>query len=139
MLLTPKKWKFRKTFVKPLKGKSARGNEVSFGTYWLKATTSAYITNRQLEAARKVIIRHIRRVWKIRYRVFPDVPLTKKGLEMPMGKGKGDVYIYAAAVKKGKVILEISWVDKEKAEEILLNAAKKLPVKARVVGRWEVR
>lgn len=139
MLLTPKRWKFRKTFVKSLKGKSARGTEVAFGQFGLKATTSGYVTNRQLEAARKVIIRHIRKIGKLRYRVFPDVPLTKKWLEMPMGKGKGDVHIYAAAVKKGRIMIEITGLERKKAEEVLLKAAKKLPVKVRVVEKGEVK
>ena len=93
MLLTPKKWKYRKQIVPSLKGKSARGNYVAFWEYGLKATTSGYLTNKQLEAARKVIVRHTRKVGQLWMRVFPDTPITKKGLEMPMGSGKGDVML----------------------------------------------
>ena len=71
-------------------------------------------------------------------RVFPDVPFTKKGLEMPMGKWKWDVDIYKAPVKKGKIMLEISWLDQETSEKVLTSAAKKLPIKARVVAKWEI-
>jgi large subunit ribosomal protein L16 len=105
----------------------------------MKAVTSGYLSNRQLEAARKVIIRRIKKVGKIWIRVFPDVPITKKGLEMPMGKGKGDVEIYKAAVRKGKIIFEISGVDRKMAEDILTRAGKKLPVKVRVVEKGEIR
>ena len=88
MLLTPKKWKYRKQIVPSLKGKSYRGSTISFWEYWLKATTSWYVTNKQLEAARKVIVRHTRKVGQLWMRVFPDTPITKKGLEMPMGLEK---------------------------------------------------
>ena len=139
MLLTPKRRKHRKQMIPNLKGKSTRGSTVVFWEYWLKATTSDYLSNRQLEAARKVIVRHTRKIWKIRFRVFPDVPFTKMGLEMPMGKGKGDVDIYKAAVRKGKIILEISGLDKEHAKKVLSSASKKLPVKTRVVTKWEIQ
>ena len=88
MLLTPKKWKYRKQFVPVLKGKAKNGYYVSHGSFGLKATESGYVSSRQLESARKVMVRQIRKVGKIWFRVFPDVPFTKKGLEMPMGKGK---------------------------------------------------
>jgi large subunit ribosomal protein L16 len=105
----------------------------------MKAITSGLVSNRQLEAARKVIVRRVRKVGKIRIRVFPDVPVTKKGLEMPMGKGKGDVDTYKAAVRKGKVIFEINGVDRETAEDILIRAGKKLPLQIRVVEKGEIR
>lgn len=139
MLLTPKRRKFRKTFVKNPKWKSTRWSTVAFGEFGLKATTSAFISNRQIEAARKVIIRRIRKVGKVWIRIFPDVPITKMWLEMPMGKGKGDVDIYKASVRKGRILFEISGVDKATAEDILIRAAKKLPVKVRVVEKGEIR
>ena len=139
MLLTPKKWKYRKQIVPSLKGKSARGTTISFWEYGLKATTSGYVTNKQLEAARKVIVRHTRKVGQLWMRVFPDTPITKKGLEMPMGSGKGDVDIYAAPVKKGKVVFEISGLSRELAEEVIISAAKKLPIKARFVAKGEIK
>ena len=138
MLLTPKRRKHRKQIVPSLKWKSARWNTVSFGDFGLKATTSWYISNRQIEAARKVIVRHTKKVWRLWLRVFPDVPFTKKGLEMPMGKWKWDVDIYKAPVKKGKIILEVWWLDQELTEKILTSAAKKLPIKARVVAKGEL-
>jgi len=139
MLLTPKRWKYRKPIIKSLTGKSARWTTVSFWEYGLKATTSAYISNKQIEAARKVIVRHIKKVWKIWIRIFPDVPFTKKGLEMPMGTGKGDVDIYTAPVRKGKILFEISWLNGQEARKVLTSASKKLSVKARVVAKGEIR
>ena len=138
MLLTPKRRKHRKQIVPSLKWKSARWNTVSFGDFGLKATTSWYISNRQIEAARKVIVRHTKKVWRLWLRVFPDVPFTKKWLEMPMGKWKWDVDIYKAPVKKGKIILEVWGLDAELTEKILTSAAKKLPIKARVVAKGEL-
>ncbi len=108
MLLQPKKWKHRKQFIPVLRGKAKSGYTVSFGQYGLKAMDSGYVSSRQLESARKVIIRHVRKVGKIWFRVFPDVPFTKKGLEMPMGKGKGDVDQYKAKVKRGRILMEVS-------------------------------
>lgn len=139
MLLTPKKWKYRKQIVPSLKGKSYRGSTISFWEYWLKATTSWYVTNKQLEAARKVIVRHTRKVGQLWMRVFPDTPITKKGLEMPMGSGKWDVDIYAAPVRKGKILFEISWLSRELAEEVIVSAAKKLPIKAKFVAKGEIK
>jgi large subunit ribosomal protein L16 len=139
MLLTPKKWKYRKPIIRSLKGKSARWTTVAFWDYGLKATTSGYISNKQIEAARKVIVRSIKKVGKVWIRIFPDVPFTKKWLEMPMGTGKGDVDIYTAPVRKGKVLFELTGLAEAEAREALIKASKKLPVKARVVAKWEVR
>ncbi len=120
-------------------GAATRGNKVAFGEYGLKATTSAYVSNRQLEAARKVIVRYTRKVGKIWFRVFPDVPYTKKGLEMPMGSGKGDVDHYQARVKKGGILFEVSGLDREIAEEAFKKASYKLPMTTRMVEKGEVR
>jgi large subunit ribosomal protein L16 len=139
VLLAPKRWKHRKQFRGRLKGKSARGTTVAFGDYGMKATTGGYLTNRQLESARKVIVRVTRKVGKIWFRVFPDLPYTKKGLEMPMGSGKGDVDTYRVRVKPGKVIFEISGVDRKTAEEVLKQASYKLPIKTTVIERGEVK
>lgn len=138
MLLQPKKWKYRKQFVPVLRGKAKNWYNVSFGDYGLKAVESGYLSGRQLEAARKVIIRHVRKVGKIRFRVFPDVPFTKKGLEMPMGKGKGDVSEYKAKVKRGRVILEVSGLDPEMMAFVFKKASAKLPVKTRMVLKGEI-
>ncbi len=139
MLLTPKRWKYRKPIIKSLTWKSTRGTTVVYWEYGLKATTSSYVTNREIEAARKVIVRHIRKIWKLWIRIFPDVPFTKKWLEMPMGKGKGDVDVYTAPVRKWKIMFEVSGLSEKEAKEVLTKASKKLSVKARVVARWEIR
>jgi large subunit ribosomal protein L16 len=139
MLLTPKRRKYRKQMIPTLRGKSTRWSTVAFWEFWLKATTSDYISNRQIEAARKVVVRHTKKVWRLRVRVFPDIPFTKKWLEMPMGKGKWDVDMYKAPIRKWKIILEISGIEKELAEKILMSASKKLSVKARVVAKGEIQ
>ena len=92
-----------------------------------------------MEAARKVIVRHTRKAGQLWMRVFPDTPITKKGLEMPMGSGKGDVDIYAAPVEEGRVLFEISGLSRELAEEVIISAAKKLPIKARFVAKGEIK
>ncbi|MDR3169598.1 MAG: 50S ribosomal protein L16 [Candidatus Peribacteria bacterium] len=139
MLLTPKRRKHRKQFRPHLKGAATRGNTVAFGDFGLKATTSGVITNKQLEAARKVIVRHTRKTGQIRMRVFPDTPITKKGLEMPMGSGKSDVDGYATPVRRGKVLFEFTGLPRDEAEKVIESASKKLPVKARMVMKGEVR
>jgi large subunit ribosomal protein L16 len=135
MLLTPKRWKHRKQFRPSLKGASSRGTTVAFGEFGLKATTSGVITNKQIEAARKVIVRHTRKVGQVWIRFFPDTPITRKGLEMPMGSGKSDVDGYGAPVRKGRILFEVSGLEKELVEKIFISAAKKLPVQARVVAK----
>lgn len=139
VLLAPNRWKHRKQFRWRLKGISSRGNRVAFGEYGLKATTAWYLTNRQLESARKVIVRVTRKVGKIWFRVFPDLPYTKKGLEMPMGKGKGDVDTYRARVKPGRIIFEIDGVDRATAKEVFKQATYKLPISTNMVERGEMR
>jgi large subunit ribosomal protein L16 len=99
---------------------------------------NGYLSSRQLESVRKVIVRRTRKIGKIWIRVFPDVPFTKKGLEMPMGSGKGDVDQYKAKVKKGKIILEINGLTKDEAKDVFRQAARKLPVKARLVEKGEI-
>ncbi len=120
-------------------GAATRGNQVVFGEFGLKATTSSYVTNRQLEAARKVIVRYTRKVGKMWFRVFPDVPQTKKGLEMPMGTGKGDVAMYTARIKKWGIIFEVSGLDRETANKAFKLAGYKLPMKIKMVEKGEIR
>lgn len=139
VLLSPNRWKYRKQFRGRLKGMSTRGNRVAFGQYWLKATTAWYLTNRQLESARKVIVRVTRKIGKIWFRVFTDLPYTKKGLEMPMGKGKGEVDTYRVRVKPWKIIFEISGVDKATAKEVFKQATYKLPLSTTLVERGEIK
>ncbi len=139
MLLTPKRWKFRKPIIRSLKGKSYRWSTVAFWQYGLKAITSSYISNKEIEAARKVIVRSVKKTGKMWIRIFPDVPFTKKGLEMPMGTGKGDVDIYTASVRKWRILFELMGISREAAKEALIKASKKLSVKARFVEKGEVK
>lgn len=135
----PKKWKHRKVHRWRIKWASHRWDYVSFGDFWMKATSNNYLTNRQIEAARKVIVRYTRKVWKIWIRVFPDMPYTKKWLEMPMGKGKWDLEKYVVRVKRWRILFEINWVSRKVADEALKQASYKLPISTRVVEKWEVR
>ncbi len=139
MLLTPQRWKYRKQMVKKLSWVATRWSKVSFGDYALKAIESDFISNRQIEAARKVIVRYTKKVGKVWIRIFPDVPITKKGLEMPMGKGKGDVDQYVARVRRGRIMFELAWLDETTSLLALGSAAKKLGVKTTIIKRGEIR
>ena len=125
--------------IKHISGLATRGAEVSFGDYGLKALESDFITNRQIEAARKVIVRYTRKVGKLWIRMFPDLPMTKKWLEMPMGKGKGDVEKFVARVKRGRIMFEVTGLDEETAKKCLNAASKKLSVKTTVIAKGEIR
>ncbi|MEF2175749.1 MAG: 50S ribosomal protein L16 [Candidatus Absconditabacteria bacterium] len=138
-LLSPNRWKFRKQRRGRNEGEASSGNYVAFGDFGMKATENTYLTNRQIEAARKVIIRRVKKLGKLWIRIFPDLPYTKKGLEMPMGKGKGDVDTFRVRIKRGKVLFEVNGVDRDTATEIFKLATYKLPVKTRTVERGEVR
>ena len=134
-MLSPKKLKWRKPHTGRLTGNSKGGNEVSFGEIGLKAVTANRITSRQIEAARIAITRHVRRGAKLWIRIFPDRPVTRKPAETRMGKGKGSVEYYVAIVKPGKVLFEISGVDKGLMREALKRGAAKLPLKTKFVER----
>ena len=138
MLLVPKRWKHRKQFRWRIQGKSKGNTYVAFGDYGIKALQNAYITSRQLEAARRVLVRYNRKVGKIWTRIFPDIPYTKLWLEMPMGKGKGWVDHYVARVKRWTIMMEISWVSEEVAKEAIKQAGYKFPVKVKMVARHEI-
>lgn len=138
-LLMPKRWKWRKSFKWLIWGTAYNGNYVAFWQFWLKATSNSFVSNREIEAARKVIIRYVRKVWKYWIRVFPDQPITKKPLEVKMGKGKWDLDYYAVKVKKGMILFEISGVDRATAEEVFKQANYKLSCKTRLVEKWEIR
>jgi len=138
MLLVPKRWKHRKQFRWRIQGKAKWNTYVAFGDYGIKALENAYITSRQLEAARRVLVRYNRKVGKIWTRIFPDIPYTKLGLEMPMGKGKGWVDHYVARVKRWTIMMEISWVSEEVAKEAIKQAGYKFPVKVKMVARHEI-
>jgi len=134
-MLQPKKTKYRKQQKGRLQGVAQRGNRVSFGEYGLKVTDRARITARQIEAGRRAITRHVRRGGKIWIRVFPDVPVTSKPVEVRMGKGKGNVEYWVAKVEPGRMLYEIEGVSEELAREALRRAGAKMPVKTTFVSR----
>ncbi|APZ44078.1 50S ribosomal protein L16 [Acidihalobacter ferrooxydans] len=134
-MLQPKRTKFRKQFKGRNRGLATVGNAVSFGEYGLKALDRGRITARQIEAARRAMTRHIKRGGKIWIRVFPDVPVTKKPLEVRQGKGKGNVEYWVAKIQPGKVLYEMEGVSEEIAREAFRLAAAKLPIKTTVVSR----
>lgn len=132
-MLMPKKVKHRKWHKGRSKGLSHKGNELSFGSYGLKALETKWITSRQIEAARRAMTRFVQRGGKIWIRIFPDKPVTKKGLEVPMGKGKGSVDHFVFPIKPGRIIFEMDGVDVDIAKEAMRLAAHKLPIKTRFI------
>ncbi len=134
-MLSPKKFKHRKQFKGRIKGNAKGGTELSFGAYGLKALSPERVTSRQIEAARRAITRHLKRQGKLWIRIFPDVPVTKKPLEVRQGKGKGSVEYWAARVKPGRVMFELDGVSQELAREAFSLAAMKLPVKTKFIAR----
>ena len=136
-MLQPKRTKYRKQQKGRLRGKATRGNKVSFGDYALQTVEPGWITNRQIEAARVAMTRHIKRGGKVWIRIFPDKPLTHKPAETRMGKGKGNPEFWVAPVKPGRVMFEIEGVSEELARRAMELAAAKLPVKTRFMVREE--
>ena len=134
-MLQPKRTKFRKQHKGRNNGTAIRGSSVSFGEYGLKATTRGRLTARQIEAARRAITRHVKRGGKIWIRIFPDKPITKKPLEVRMGKGKGSVEYWVAQIKPGTMLYEIQGVPEELAREAFKLAAAKLPIKTAFISR----
>jgi len=134
-MLSPKRVKHRKTFKGKMRGKAQRGNRVSFGEYGLQALEASWITNRQIEAARVAMTRHIKRGGKVWIRIFPDKPITRKPAETRMGKGKGNPEQWVAVVKPGRVMFELEGVSEELAKRAMELAAAKLPIKTRFVVR----
>ncbi len=134
-MLQPKRTKFRKMFKGKNRGLAQNGNRVSFGDFGLKAAERGRLTARQIEAARRAMTRHIKRGGKIWIRVFPDVPISSKPLEVRMGKGKGNVDYWVSKVQPGSVLYEIEGVSEELAREAFKLAAAKLPIKTTFVAR----
>ncbi|TKS55635.1 50S ribosomal protein L16 [Mesohalobacter halotolerans] len=132
-MLQPKKTKYRKQQKGRMKGNSSRGHRLSNGTFGLKSLDASFITARQIEAARIAATRFMKRDGSLWIKIFPDKPITKKPLEVRMGKGKGAVEYYAAVVKPGRIMIEIGGVSQEIAKEALRLAAQKLPVKTKFV------
>lgn len=134
-MLVPKKLKYRKPQRGRMRGKSKGQTEVQFGEYGLQALEPAWVTNRQIEAARIAMTRKIRRGGKVWINIFPHKPVTKKPAETRMGSGKGSPEEYVAVVKPGRVMFEMSGVSEELAREAMMLAAQKLPIKSRFVVR----
>jgi large subunit ribosomal protein L16 len=134
-MLQPKRTKFRKAHKGRNRGLAQVGNQVSFGEYGLKATTRGQVTARQIEAARRAITRHVKRGGKLWIRVFPDKPITKKPIEVRMGKGKGNVEYWVAPIQPGRMLYEIEGVSEEVARAAFTLAAAKLSVKTTFVNR----
>ncbi len=134
-MLQPKRTKFRKQFKLRNRGMASRGNKVSFGEFGLKATDRGRMTARQIEAARRAMTRAMKRVGKVYIRVFPDKPITKKPLEVRMGKGKGSVEYWVAQIQPGRMLYEVDGVTEEVARHAFELAAAKLPFKTTFVIR----
>ncbi|MBQ2261460.1 MULTISPECIES: 50S ribosomal protein L16 [unclassified Yoonia] len=134
-MLQPKRTKHRKLHKGRIRGEAKGGSDLNFGTYGLKATEPERITARQIEAARRAMTRHMKRQGRVWIRIFPDLPVTSKPIEVRMGKGKGSIDFWACKVKPGRVMFEIDGVSEEVAREALRLAAMKLPIKTRTVVR----
>ena len=132
-MLQPKRTKFRKAKKGRMKGLSQRGNQLSNGMFGIKSLDSKFITSRQIEAARIAATRYMKREGQLWIKIFPDKPITKKPLEVRMGKGKGAPEYFVAVVKPGRVLFEISGVPYDVAKEALRLAAQKLPVKTKYI------
>lgn len=134
-MLQPKRTKFRKAHKGKNRGLAQRGSKVSFGEFGLKATGRGRVTARQIESARRAMVRYIRRGGKTWIRIFPDKPITKKPLEVRQGKGKGNVEYWVALVQPGRILYEMEGVEEEEAREAMRLAASKLPVSTTFVKR----
>ena len=134
-MLQPKRTKFRKQFKGRNRGLAQSGNQVSFGQFGLRAISRGRITARQIEAARRAMTRHVKRGGKVWIRIFPDKPISKKPLEVRMGKGKGNVEYWVATIQPGRMLYEMEGVSREVAEEAFKLAAAKLPVRTAFIVR----
>ncbi|MCU0519393.1 MAG: 50S ribosomal protein L16 [Anaerolineae bacterium] len=136
-MLMPKRMKYRKQHRGRMTGMESRGAEIDFGDYGLQALEPAWVSARQIEAARRAIVRHMRRRGRYWVRIFPDKPITSKPAETRMGKGKGDVEYWAAVVRPGRILFEIAGVPDDVAHEALNLAAFKLPIRTQIISRIE--
>ena len=134
-MLQPKKTKYRKMQKQKMKGNAQRGHQLAFGSFAIKTMEEAWITGRQIEAARQAITRRMKREGQLWIRIFPDKPVTKKPAEVRMGKGKGAPEYFVARVNPGRIIFEIEGVNLETAQEALRLGAQKMPVKMKFVLR----
>jgi large subunit ribosomal protein L16 len=134
-MLFPKKLKYRKQRKGRIKGIARKGSFINFGSYGLRVEESGYINARQIEAARRAIIRYLRKGGKMWIRIFPHKPITQKGQEVPMGGGKGSVDHYACPVKEGRIIIEIDGIPEDKAKEALRKASDKFSLKTKFLKK----
>jgi large subunit ribosomal protein L16 len=134
-MLQPKRTKFRKAHKGRIHGIATSGTDLSFGQFGLKALEPERVTARQIEAARRAMTRHMKRAGRVWIRIFPDVPVSKKPIEVRMGKGKGTPEFWVCRVKPGRVMFEVDGVSVEVAREALTLAAAKLPIKTRFIAR----
>jgi len=134
-MLMPSKVKHRKWQRGKSRGIETRGTSLVFGSYGLKSLETQWLTSRQLEAARRSIIRYLKKGGKLWIRIFPDKPVTKKGTEVPMGGGKGSVEYYVFPIKPGRIIFELDGIKESEAEEALKKAADKLPIKTKIIKK----
>ena len=137
-MLMPTRTKYRKMMRGRMTGKAHRGAEINFGEYGLQATAPAWVSSRQIEAARRAITNYLKRGGKVWIRIFPDKPVTQKPAETRMGSGKGKPEYWVAVVKPGRIMFEIAGVPRERAEEALRRAAMKMPMDCRFVEREHV-
>ena len=135
-MLQPKRTKFRKVQKGRMKGNSERGHQLSNGMFGIKSLDSNFLTSRQIEAARIAATRHMKREGQLWIKIFPDKPITKKPLEVRMGKGKGAPEYWACRVKPGRILFEIDGVSEEIAKEALYKASAKLPIKTKFIKRF---
>jgi large subunit ribosomal protein L16 len=134
-MLMPKRTKYRKQQRGRMRGAAYRGSKISFGEFGLQAEAPGWITNRQIEAARVAIMRHIKRQGKLWIRIFPDKPVTMKPAETRMGKGKGSPEYWVSVVKPGRIMFELAGVDQKEAKRAMELASAKLPIKVKFVRR----
>ncbi len=134
-MLMPKKTKYRKKMKGRMNGSETRGTELEFGSFGLQACDPAWITSRQIEAARRAMTRQIKRGGNVWIKIFPDKPITAKPAETRMGKGKGNPEYWVAVVKPGRILFELEYSNRETAIEALQLAAQKLPIKVRIVEK----
>jgi large subunit ribosomal protein L16 len=134
-MLQPNRTKFRKAFKGRIRGVATSGNSLTFGQFGLKALEPERVTARQIEAARRAMTRHMKRAGRVWIRIFPDVPVSKKPIEVRMGKGKGTPELWVCRIKPGRVLFEIDGVSVQVAREALDLAAAKLPIKTRFIER----
>lgn len=135
VVLMPKKVKHRKWHKGVSRGIDTRSTQIAFGSYALKSLGTKWITGRQIEAARRAIIRYLKKGGKLWIRIFPDKPITRKGTEVPMGGGKGSVEFYVFPIRPGRIIFELEGVSEDIAKEAFKKATDKLPIKTKFIKR----